>query len=291
VAPPSNATRDLRQSRPAKRDVLTPDQHFSFKKNGFLVMPAFFSSEKVTCFQKKYNKIIRERFHDGQLSEVVMDWYIGTPEETRGYLKDAPEGAFTKPYKINDLYLDKAFVRDIILNIRLTDVVAELLDFIPVAMNTLSLSYGSQQRFHFDTFYMPPPSTNKMVAAWIALDDTNERNGPLCYYPGSHMIKPFQFDTGKLNENPKEMHKFDEYIATEIEKRGLIQEQFHAKKGDVFIWHSQLYHGGSPIIDNFETQRKSLVVHYFSALDFPHDGKRIRRHNNALYYVRPRLVV
>ena len=82
-----------------------------------------------------------------------MDWCIGTPEETRGYLRDAPEDVFNKPFKINDLYLDKAFIRDIILNIRLTDVVAELLDFIPVAMNTLNLSYGSQQRFHFYTFF------------------------------------------------------------------------------------------------------------------------------------------
>ena len=41
---------------------------------------------------------------------------------------------------------------------------------------------------------------------------------------------------------------------------------FEAEAGDVFIWHAQLYHGGSAIEDQART-RRSLVTHYFRAQD------------------------
>lgn len=43
-----------------------------------------------------------------------------------------------------------------------------------------------------------------------------------------------------------------------LEKKILL-----AKKGDVFIWHANLMHGGEPML-NKEQTRKSMVVHYFA---------------------------
>ena len=94
------------------------------------------------------------------------------------------------------------------LDARLARVLGELLDSRPVLINTLSMNYGTQQKYHFDTFYMPPPTTNKMVAAWIALDDVGAENGPLRYVPGSHRIRPYRFSTGKLNVVKGEMRNF-----------------------------------------------------------------------------------
>jgi ectoine hydroxylase-related dioxygenase (phytanoyl-CoA dioxygenase family) len=64
------------------------------------------------------------------------------------------------------------------------------------------------------------------------------------------------------------MPEFKQYIASEIEQHGLKAETLLAQKGDVLIWHSQLLHGGSEIIDKRRT-RKSLVTHYFTNEDFP----------------------
>jgi hypothetical protein len=47
---------------------------------------------------------------------------------------------------------------------------------------------------------------------------------------------------------------------------GLEKRVFLAKKGDVFVWHAHLLHGGSPIRDPART-RKSYVFHYFSEED------------------------
>ena len=94
IAPPSCATRDLRDSRPEERDVLTPDQHYSFHSNGFLVIPQLFSTEEVDLFNNQLDYIISSRASNEGLREVVADWFLSTPEETRGYPseEDAEQG-------------------------------------------------------------------------------------------------------------------------------------------------------------------------------------------------------
>lgn len=153
---------------------------------------------------------------------------------------------------------------------RLAPILSELLSGHPLICNSLNFEFGSQQEYHFDTFYMPSPTPNKMVASWIALEDATPNNGPLSYYPGSHKIPPYIFSRGTTHAIPEEMSAFKAYIENEIEQRELSPETLMANKGDVLIWHSQLFHGGSEILDKAET-RKSLVTHYFTKEDFPTD--------------------
>jgi ectoine hydroxylase-related dioxygenase (phytanoyl-CoA dioxygenase family) len=81
-----------------------------------------------------------------------------------------------------------------------------------------------------------------------------------------------------------EMEKYRAYMMEEISKRGLKSTKFCAKKGDVFIWHSQLFHGGSPIIDRKKT-RKSLVTHYFKKGDL--ECNAVKQNEFASYIQRP----
>jgi ectoine hydroxylase-related dioxygenase (phytanoyl-CoA dioxygenase family) len=145
------------------------------------------------------------------------------------------------------------------------------------------LRAGSQQRFHFDTFYMPPLVPNKMLASWIALEDCGLAAGPLRYYPGSHKIAPYHFSDGRLNARLEEMPDFDDYIDKQLADTGLQSTQFAARAGDVFIWHAQLYHGGS-LIDDMSLTRKSLVTHYFRAQDA--DPSAVEDAGNGRYWLR-----
>ena len=61
---------------------------------------------------------------------------------------------------------------------------------------------------------------------------------------------------------------YEDHIAQLIKEQQLEPEYFYAEPGDMLIWHSQLFHGGSPIKDKSKT-RKSLVTHYFTKEDFP----------------------
>jgi ectoine hydroxylase-related dioxygenase (phytanoyl-CoA dioxygenase family) len=61
-------------------------------------------------------------------------------------------------------------------------------------------------------------------------------------------------------------HNYDRYeekIESIIQQHNLQPHYFHAKKGDVLIWHANLLHGGSPINNPLLT-RKSMVAHYYA---------------------------
>ena len=238
-----------------------------WEENGFLVLPSFFGADRMEAVSAMFDHLWSTRATDDH--GLVIDVFIGTPEERRIRFADAPDEARLQPYKLNDHYLVSDAVRDLVLDPALVAVLDELLDGPPIVCNSLSFERGSQQRYHCDTFYMPPLVTNKLVAAWIALEPADEHAGPLRYYPGSHVIPPFTFANG-LKASIEEMPAFDRYIDTELQQRNLASTWFPAQVGDVFLWHAQLYHGGAEIRDSTRT-RKSLVTHYFRAQDVPAD--------------------
>jgi len=245
---------------------LSSEQQRQWEDNGFLLLPAFFSKQRIDELNGLIDQLWKKRKHlDAQ---YVIDIFVETDEERRVYFSDAPLEARQQPYKLNDLFLTQAQVREMIVGQELAPILSELLQGSPLVCNTLNFEFGSQQDYHFDTFYMPSPTPNKMVASWIALEDATPENGPLTYFPGSHKIPPYHFSSGSTIIVNEEMPQFRDYVYQEIEHRGLQAETLLANKGDVLIWHSQLFHGGSEIKNKHKT-RRSLVTHYFTNEDFP----------------------
>ena len=136
----------------------------------------------------------------------------------------------------------------------------------PVLCNTLNLMKGSSQSIHIDSLFMTPQTPRHLIATWIALEDVDPTAGPLVYYPGSHQIPLYRFRDGSHHATGEEMPDWSRYIESEIERRGLEKKTFLAEKGDVFIWHSDLAHGGGTIQDPGKT-RRSLVCHYYTEPD------------------------
>jgi len=246
--------------------ALNQQQRKEWDDNGYLLLKGFYSTQEID----QVNRVIDQLWHKRKTLDAryVIDIFVETEQERRVYFSDAPNDARFKPYKLNDLYLSQDTIRQLIVGQRLAPILGELLVGFPMVCNTLNFEFGSQQDYHFDTFYMPSPTPNKMVASWIALEDATPNNGPLSYYPGSHKISPYQFSNGSTLVVNEEMESFKNYIYSEIEQRQLKPEILMAEKGDVLIWHSQLFHGGSKINDKSKT-RKSLVTHYFTNEDFP----------------------
>ena len=242
------------------RKVLTEAQQASWDDLGFVVLPRVFSRKQVTAMNAEIDELWETRTVDDH--DLVIDVFIGTPEERRIRFRNAPDEARLVPYKLDEQYLVSDLARSMVLNPKIVRVVGHLLDGAPIAFNSLTFERGSQQDYHFDTFYMPPSEPNKMCASWIALEDTDDTAGPLTYYPGSHKIPPYYFSDGRLNVTLEELDTCRAHVADELEARGLTAVTFPARAGDVFIWHAQLYHGGAPIQDTTRT-RRSIVTHYF----------------------------
>lgn len=244
--------------------VLTREQQDFWNENGFLILPNFFEPETLASLLSEVNEIWQNRQLDH--NPLVIDILEGSLAGKRMKLKDVPEEVRTLAHKLNDLYLISDTCRSLSLDPKLSKILGELLNGEPIIINSLTFEKGSQQPYHFDTYYMPPPVQNKMVVSSICLEDYHVESGPLGYYPKSHKIPPYNFSHGNLNAVDTEMPQATAYIEAEIAKRGLQAESFIGKAGDVFIWHAQLYHGGQPILDPHRT-RRSLVTHYWRAVD------------------------
>jgi phytanoyl-CoA hydroxylase len=262
--------------------VLSAEQRAFWDANGFVVLPGHFSRQQIDAVNGHIDQLWQES--RTRRRETVVDIFIGTPREKRTRLSDAPLEARLTPHKLNDLYLESDVIRQVVLEERLASVLEEVLEGPPLACNSLNLEFGSQQRDHTDSLYMTAPVGLYLAASWIALEDGSPDSGPLRYYAGSHKIPPFLFSTGAISAVDAEMPRYYEYMLRELERRGIKAETFVPTVGDVFIWHSQLYHGGEPI-KNASLTRRSLVTHYWRAQDVPRRHGAVGPHR--YYFRRP----
>jgi len=159
--------------------------------------------------------------------------------------------------------IDKAYFKN--------EKLLKLLNFVMgkkvVPFSTINFIEGSEQRAHSDSIHMMTYPYGYLIATWTALESTDEGNGPLVYYPASHKLpyvtcQDYASGNTKLMIGNNSYKKYEDYIEALIESKKLEKKYFHAKPGDVFIWHANLLHGGSPINEEGRT-RKSMVSHYF----------------------------
>jgi phytanoyl-CoA hydroxylase len=264
---------------------LMPGLREDWHNNGFVILNGIFPDSQIDAVNNLVDSLWNHPSHVD--APVTIDVRLESNTQRRILLRDATPDMRQSPYKINDLYLEFDLVRRTALDARLCRVLTELLDGSPLLCNSLNFEYGSQQRDHVDSFYMPSRKPNGMLATWIALEDISLDSGPVHYYPGSHKIPPYLFSHGRTNAIAAEMPLCQRYFESQLQERGLHATPFLARKGDVLIWHSQLLHGGRPIVGSSGITRKSLACHYFRRRDYLHHLWRLRRcHENGYFYRR-----
>lgn len=255
-----------------------------WQRDGVLVLRKFFSGERIHELNKLLERLWKDR---AQIRKVTIDAWLESPQRRRLLFRRAASEVRSQPYKLNDLYLISPLIREAILDPRLCNTLNKVLEGEPLVCNSLNFEFGSRQTQHIDSLFMTPRHPNRLAVSWIALDDVDNDNGPVSYYPGSHLIEPYRFSDGGISARPGEMKDFHRYIAAEIEQRNIQPVTFRASPGDVLIWHAQLLHGGSPIHD-MQRRRRSLVTHYFRRRDYRHHFWRIRRQHANGYYLKRR---
>lgn len=140
----------------------------------------------------------------------------------------------------------------------------------PRPLQTIAGHKGSQQGLHSDSIHMTTYPLGYLLAAWVAFEDIDADSGPLVYYPGSHRL-PYVFskDVGITEEAFRRegyasYHaKYEPFIRGLVERHELRAHHFHARKGDVLIWHANLIHGGSGR-RNLELSRRAVVCHFYA---------------------------
>jgi ectoine hydroxylase len=207
--------------------------------NGFMVLKNFVSGEKADKINNELDLLVKE-------GKIDFD--------------------YTKSRIMNG-YKHSNSIKETIENPELLKILGFILNREVIPFQTISFMKGSQQRTHSDSIHMTTEPLGYLLAIWVALEDITMECGPLHYYPGSHqlpyvMSEDFENDNTFFSVGENYYASYENKIASLVTQHGLKKEIFLAKKGDLFIWHANLLHGGEKRIAP-ESTRKSLVAHYF----------------------------
>lgn len=211
----------------------------AWSENGFLVLPDFFSDAVCNQVNKEIDELVQNKKLRFKYARKLMF-------------------ANKKSKTVRDLSEDR----------RLLNILSFILGKELVPFQTINFLQGSEQRAHSDSIHMTTYPLGYLIAAWVALEDVHADNGPLFYYPGSHKL-PFllnsDYNEGStlLKLGKHDYNKYEDVIEEVLQEKIFERKEFFASKGDVFIWHANLAHGGSPIINN-QLSRKSMVIHYYA---------------------------
>lgn len=220
----------------SQADAESQQSILGFNKNGYLVIHQFINAEKVDQINIEVNSIIKYK--------NIQPSY----------------GRYMQLAKLSPT------IAQLSKDEKLKELCRILLDGETAFFQSINFIKGSEQQTHSDSFHMTSYPEGGLLGIWIALEDVGPEQGPLHYYPGSHQLPYFMNDSfgnegnklmlGKLNYPP-----YASMIQEKIKQNGFQKQIFHAKKGDLLIWHANLLHGGEKHTNN-ELSRKSLVLHY-----------------------------
>jgi ectoine hydroxylase len=219
--------------------IAVQEQLLQWPQNGYMIIPSFFS-DKVDSINAEIERLKEENKVDFNFTgRKIMD-------------------AWQYSENINSGFRDEQLLK--------------VFEFIfqkrPIPFQTINFIYGSEQKPHSDSIHMTTEPLGYLAAVWIALEDIQEGSGELIYYPSSHKLNYVMsedYDTGNnaLLIGEHNYNNYEDKIDQVIKQHNFQPQNFHAKKGDILIWHANLLHGGSPI-NNPSLTRKSMVAHYYA---------------------------
>jgi hypothetical protein len=218
----------------------TQQQLEQFVDQGYMILQSFFDEAEVERLNADIEQLLQKRTVDFN--------YTGRKIMESFRVSDIANQFFRDPELLN------------LLSFTLGKKV--------IPFHTINFLEGSEQRAHSDFIHMTTEPRGYLIAAWIALEDCHAGNGPLFYYPGSHRL-PYTLTSDYPSGNTawtigaESNRRYEDKIEEIIRENSLQKQHFHAKKGDVLIWHANLIHGGEAIRDA-GTTRKSMVAHYFA---------------------------
>lgn len=208
-------------------------------EKGYLILEGYFDREKVAGINQEVERLIQEK-----------------------------EVAFHPSGRIMFAYRHSPLLKSVVDDPELIWLMSFLLGKPMQTFQSINFIHGSEQRPHSDSIHMTTFPEGYLSAIWIALEDINEENGALVYYPGSHRLpyitnESFEHGGGYFHLGNDANRHYEDKIEDLIRQHQLQPETFVAKPGDLLIWHANLIHGGHPVSKKGST-RRSMVAHYFA---------------------------
>jgi len=215
---------------------LKDDQIKDFKKNGYLVLPDFFSHQEMNDLAESIENFVND--HEGRMKERKEKDLVSRADEilfTDHIAEQSPE------------------VMEFVKKEKLTSLVNQFI-------NTDLTLYWNQSVYkkpevkkdfpwHQDNGYAPV-EPEEYITCWIALEDATIENGCIWVLPGSH-----KQGTVPHKETPIGMQcYFGDQPGTPVP----------LKKGGMVVFSSLLFHRSGPNVTKDQI-RKAFIVQYTPA--------------------------
>jgi phytanoyl-CoA hydroxylase len=245
--------------------ALTPTQRQAFAEDGFLIMRALASAERLNAMRT--TTLEHASAHVAPIEYEADVAYPGAPASREA------EGGNT-PRRLLQAYDRDPLFADWAADARLSAMVAQLLDSNDVWLSrnhhncvmTKSPRYSTATAWHKDLRYWSF-ATPRLINAWLALGDETPANGCMRALPGTHRMR---FDTAQMDA--------DQFLREDRDDtKGLIDTAVLAElaPGDVLFFDAGLLHAAGA---NTTDERKlSMVTTYYGADNAPIAGTRSAR--------------
>ena len=210
----------------------------NYISKGYVVLPQFFDSRIIDSINLEVDTLVKSKRIKAQYTNRIMF-------------------AFRQSNTLRTAATDS----------KLKELLDVLIGGEAVLFQSINFEFGTEQRTHSDMIHMSTYPLGGLIGVWVALEDITYENGPLHYYPESHLL-PYYLNESYNNKGTKfrignqPYSAYESMIEGKLKESNLSKEIFLAKKGDVLLWHANLLHGAEKQLDKTKT-RKSVVFHYF----------------------------
>lgn len=210
-----------------------------FCRDGYIIMESAFADELIDEINHEIDDAIQQRW--------------------QGY-------QYGSSQRLEQLHQDRPGLRALWLNQQARSMIERLFGSPARPCQTLTYVFGSQQDAHQDTIHLTPFPAGYMCGLWIALQDIQPDSGELVVYPGSHREPRLRMGQAGCPKVEGDWSTFGNTVVKQWGQTAARYEPlvYRPKRGTALIWHENLMHAGS-VRRNQEIERRSVVIHYFSA--------------------------
>lgn len=207
-------------------------------------------------------QLVRDYARDGflVLDDLGIEDFDALAERVETSLGPLHEGGAYN--RVSDAWDSNDDVRAIATSPKVMRILALLYGRRPIPFQTLNFWKGSQQKTHSDAIHFHSFPNHLMCGVWVALEDTDDRNGALHYYPGTHRLPVVEYADLGLAAGKDFYPHYEAFVQELIEGQKLQKEVPFLKRGQAIVWAANLLHGGDTISDPNST-RISQVTHYY----------------------------
>lgn len=233
-----------------QRRTLTPQQAeacLHFAEHGYVILPKLLSDTQLDSAWSSYDRDIR----DGRTPLQPPPRHETGAEWARLLNTHQYSPAMAKLLRSPEL-------------LRWTEL---LLGHTAAPVQSIASLFGREPPVHSDALHVSSFPLGHVVAAAIAFEDCGTDCGPLQIYPGTHRL-PYvmSHDVGIAPGEPwlqAYTQKYEPYMQAQLEEHAPKPLIFAPEKGDVLLYHQNLWHAGTQATHPTRT-RRSMVAHYIS---------------------------